>query len=402
MSRFPRALWNNVGLRPLILLLLTLAPAASLLAQRPHLLLTARRLHRLKLDAQRQTERWVNFEKRVKTVSDSPERGFELALYSSVTDNAAPCQEAIKWGLAHVQNVRQNALIVDWCRDALADGQESQLLSKAPRKAASPFRNARNQFFAQVAGGNASLDQARALWKELLPLIERDPRLAPSDLYALYEFLDAVNTNFHSDLRQDNPKLFADLPALLLLLQQPAQMEQPDWQTRLAGLMMVSLDPNLQTSSFVQGWAMEDPKMVREGPGVAYEFLLADPYLPGLGYYNMDPWVYENAGGLLLARSNWDADACWINVFRGEFQSAQCPANVRESARKFGRMNLLPITKRCVEVKQAPRTTTILSGLRPGATVEWRSGDQKRTETADASGLLLLSTDAQGKVCEKR
>jgi hypothetical protein len=395
-------MWNNVELRPLILLLLILAPAISLLAQHPHLLLTPRRLHRLKLDAQRQTERWTNFEKRVKTVSESPERGFELALYSRVTDDAVSCQEAIKWGLTHVQDVRQNALIVDWCRDALTGDQETALLPNARETGSSPFRNARDRFFARVAGGKASLDRARALWKELLPLVQRDPRLDARDLYGLYEFLDAVNTNFRTDLRQDDAKLFADLPTILLLSQQPAQMEKPAWRTRLAGLMMVNLDPNLQASSFVQGWAMEDPKMVREGPGVAYEFLLADPYLPGLGYYNMDPWVYENAGGFLLARSSWDADACWIAILRGQFQSVQCPANVRNSATKFGRMNLVPFPKGCIEAKQSARTITILSGLTPGATVEWRAGNQKRSAQADASGLLPLPIDAQGKVCEKR
>lgn len=370
-------------------------------AENPHLLLTARRLHRLKLDAQRQTERWANFEKRVKTVPDSSERGFELALYSRVTDDAASCQEAIKWGSAHIEDVRQNALIVDWCRDALAGNQAAELLSEGAGKGTSPFRSARDRLFAQVARGKASLEHARTAWKELLPLVERDPRLNAQDLYALYEFLDAVNTNFHTDLRQDNAKLFADLPTILLLSQQPAQMEKPDWQIRLAGLMMVSLDPNLQASSFVQGWAMEDPKMIREGPGVAYEFLLADPYLPGLGYYNMDPWAYENANGFLLARSSWDADACWIAVLRGQFQSTQCPANVRDSAQRFGRMNLLPVIKRCIQVTQPARTTTILSGLKSGAVVEWRAGDQKRTGQADASGLLLLPADAEGKVCEK-
>lgn len=395
-------LWNNVELRPLILLLLALAPAVSLFAQRPHLLLTPRRLHRLKLDAQRQTERWTNFQTRVKTVPDSTERGFELALYSRVTDDAPSCEQAVKWGLAHVQETRQNALIADWCGDALTEDQKAALLPKGAGKATSPFRNARDGFFAQVAEGNASLDRARAQWNELLPIIERDPRLDPRDLYALYEFLDAVNTNFHSDLRQDNAKLFADLPTILLLSQQPAQMEKPDWQTRLAGLMMVNLDPNLQASSFVQGWAMEDPKMVREGPGVAYEFLLADPYLPGLGYYNMDPWVYENAEGLLLARTSWDADACWIAILRGRFQATQCPANLRDSAAKFGRMNLLPVTKECIDVKQGARTVTILSGLKPGAAVEWRSRGQKQTARADASGLLPLSIDAEGKICEKR
>src|SRR5438270_2219228 len=51
----------------------------------PRLLLTPKRLKRLQRDRERQTERWINFEKRVNAVPDSPERGFELALYFAVT-----------------------------------------------------------------------------------------------------------------------------------------------------------------------------------------------------------------------------------------------------------------------------------------------------------------------------
>jgi hypothetical protein len=46
----------------------------------PRLLLTPQRLRRLQRDRARQTLRWQNFEARVQSVPDSPERGFELAL----------------------------------------------------------------------------------------------------------------------------------------------------------------------------------------------------------------------------------------------------------------------------------------------------------------------------------
>ena len=138
----------------------------------------------------------------------------------------------------------------------------------------------------------------------------------------------AMQTNFHTDLRRENSDLFSQLPAVFLLSLSPDQLQQPAWRTRIAGLIMVNVDPNLQASSFVQGWAMEDPKQQKEGPGVAYEFLWADPYLPGLGYFNMEPWVYLRDSGFLIARSNWeprgvlhqtDARKIRISALRAEF-----------------------------------------------------------------------------------
>ncbi len=74
----------------------------------------------------------------------------------------------------------------------------------------------------------------------------------------------------------------------------------------VAALALVAIDPNLPASQFLQSWALEDTQTLREGPGVAYELLWADPYLPGVGYQNMEPWVYDDHGRL-FARANWEA-----------------------------------------------------------------------------------------------
>jgi hypothetical protein len=366
----------------------------------PRLLLTARRLHRLKLDRQRQTERWVHFEDRVKNVPDSPERGFELALYSTVTDDESPCQEAARWGLTHPAEHRQNALIVNWCEAALSASQRQSLLA-APlaENVAKPFTSARDQLFVQLAEGRASRSSIRAQWSRLLPLIQQDPRVCLPEFYALFEFLDAADNTFRLDLRQDDGHLFAELPSVFLLSLEPGKLQNPDWETRIAGLMMVSLDPNLQGSSFIQGWAMEDPKMTREGPGVAYEFLWADPYLPGLGFYNMEPWVYDRPSGLLLARSSWEAKACRISLFRGSVKSLQCPPDVPAAFRVFGRLTLVPLERQCVTVPPQRDRTFIITNLKPGATVEWQNGRQKMSGIADASGLFRLSGETVGKIC---
>src|ERR1700722_16128286 len=80
----------------------------------PKLLLNAQRLRRLKRDRERKTVRWVNFENRVNNVPDSPERGFELALYYAITGDEAKGRGAVEWALSH-EVARQSALVLDWC-----------------------------------------------------------------------------------------------------------------------------------------------------------------------------------------------------------------------------------------------------------------------------------------------
>lgn len=394
-------------LRISLALLFLSAVSFSLAAQEstPRLLLTARRLHRLKLDNQRQTTRWSDFEDRVKNVPDSPERGFELALYSAVTGDETFCQEAVRWGLAHPANHRQNALIVNWCGTVIdAAGRKALLPSPVITDPAKPFSSARDEAFVRIARGDASADSIvahmRAQWSRLLPLIQHDPRVCLPELYALFEFLDAADKLFRADLRQNDGQLFANLPGVFLLSLSSEQLEKPKWQTRVAGLMMVSLDPNLQGSSFVQGWAMEDPKTVHDGPGVAYEFLWANPYLPGLGYYNMPPWVYDRPSGLLLARSSWEAPACRISLFRGQLESLGCPPDVRTAPAEFGKLTLLPLQKSCATVPAQGGRTFIISGLEPQAIVQWQEGGKKVSGRADASGLFQLSAETVGKVCQ--
>jgi hypothetical protein len=367
----------------------------------PRLLLTARRLHRLKLDRERNTARWSNFEHRVKTVPDSPQRGFELALYGIVASDAPSCHAAIQWGLKHKSEYRQTALIADWCQAQISESDRVALLADPPAfQANRPFTSARNVLFSQVARGEGSRDSAKEQWAQLLPLIQRDPRVCLPEAYALYEFLDAANTNFRIDLRQDDPRLFSNFPLLLLLSLHPAEVEQPQWKQRMGGLMMVNVDPNLQASSFVQGWALEDPRMVLDGPGIAYEFLWANPYLPGLGYYNMDHWFYDPDSGLLLARKSWDANSCWVSIFHGKVDTLQCAGDILNAPTKFGKLTLMPMKEQCEQVTVQPGEAVILSRLNPGRKLAWETNGEKFKAHADASGLALVSMSGTGRVCQ--
>ncbi len=145
----------------------------------------------------------------------------------------------------------------------------------------------------------------------------------------------AMRSLNRTDLRESDPHFFSLLPKEFLLSLQPDQVEHPDWMAHIAALALVTLDPNLENSQFLQGWAMEDSQMLRDGPGVAYEFLWADPYLPGVAYQNMDPWIYDPAGRL-FARTDWEHDACWISVSPKWHNEQNCGKSVTQ----FGTLTL--------------------------------------------------------------
>jgi hypothetical protein len=355
----------------------------------------------MKLDVGRHTQRWTNLERRVKTVPDSPERGFELALYSAVSNDSAACQDAVKWGKAHPREYRQVSLIADWCRAQTSPEDHTALLAAVPVfDAASPFRSARDILFHDIATARASRAQTEDLWARFLPAIQHDPRSCVSEMLALFEFIDAAHSAFRVDLRQQDAPLFSNLPAIFLLSLPPAQVESPEWKQRMGGLMMVNVDPNLQPSSFVQGWAMEDPKLVSDGPGVAYEFLLANPYLPGLGYYNMDLYIYDQPSALLLARKSWDQESCWMTIVPGGPKLSHCPSDLLETTQQFGKLSLVPMQHDCIDVSAKAGSVVILSHLPPGQALHWQSGDDKFTTQADASGLALVSASVEGTVCQ--
>ena len=90
--------------------------------------------------------------------------------------------------------------------------------------------------------------------------------------------------------------------------------------SRAAEFAMVAYDTNAAENQFLQGWLMQDRFLMRGGFGVPYEFLWANPYQPGLSYFQM-PLVYHDAlTGHLFARTSWDEDATWLGYFDGHLQ----------------------------------------------------------------------------------
>ena len=367
-------------------LVFSLIFAACAAAQSPKLLLSPQHLKRLQRDRERQTDRWLSFEHHVQTVPDSPERGFELALYYAVTNDEPQGREALQWAVSHPCEVRQVALVIDWVAPLVTAADRAQVGNRpCPNYHPGRIAQIRDTLFMKTALGETAVSSNPST---------TTPDIAdPDELYAALEFSAAKNA------RGD----FSDTAANYLLSFHPAELDHPNWRQHIIALALVSLDPNAQVSQFLQGWAMEDRFTIRDGPGVAYEFLWANPYLPGVSYQNMDPWVYDEKG-LLLARGGWSQSACWIEVTAAATSQQNCPPGWESQTVVFGHLTLIPMTDKCAPVERAAdrKESCILWKLKPHAKVAYTEDNQSRSSEADAAGMWRVPSDVGGKVCVHR
>jgi hypothetical protein len=220
------------------------------------------------------------------------------------------------------------------------------------------------------------------------------------ELYAAVEYLSAAKTVERTDLREEDPRFFSSLPVELLLSLKPKQVEHPDWRTHVASLALVSLDPNLDSSQFLQAWAIEDRQTVHEGEGVAYEFLWGDPYLPGVGYQNLDPWFYDESRGMLVGRSNWMPSACWIRIMPGKVEGELCPSDWETKPLVLGRLTLVPKLDKCVKLPNRDGTQSMIIWKAPSrGKLSYMDGKVQETTSVDASGMWRVPSNASAQVC---
>ncbi len=368
------SLWNNNRLRLATIAFLPVllwaqnqpmnqAPAVDVVPHTPHLLLTAQRLKRLKRDRDRQTLRWTNFADRIESVPNSPERGFELALYYVVTGDEDKGREAVAWAKGHPCERRQVALVRDWCA-ALFNGEP---VKGCERSTDSTVSGLRDQLLANAASGEDTESEVERDRKTVVDKLRGGNFDDANELYAAIEYLSVARTVERTDLREEDPRFFSSFPVEVLLNLKPKQVEHPDWRTHIAALALVSLDPNLDSSQFLQAWAIEDRQTIQGGEGVAYEFLWGDPYLPGVGYQNLDPWLYDPDRGMLVGRTNWTPSACWIRIAPGKTANELCPSDWESKPLKLGRLTLLPKVDRCVKLPHRDGNENIILWKVPAA-----------------------------------
>jgi hypothetical protein len=267
----------------------------------------------------------------------------------------------------------------------------------------------RDVLFLNIARNGVPPPDLQVWWEHTMAQVKDrgwDWLYKPEELYALAEIIIAVRESTRTDLRSNDGQQFEFLPTQFLLSLHPAQVEAPSWQMRAAALALVDMDPNLTSSQFLQGWAMEDTRVMRSGRGVAYEFLWANPYLPGVSYYNLDPWSYDPDAGVLYARSSWDKDSCWIRLDATGVADENCTAGWREHPFEAGRLNLIPFAGGCLDVPRSPEPgnglpakTLILWGLPPGARFTYRVDNQTISRNADHAGLFLVPINGEDRIC---
>ena len=329
---------------------------------------------------------------------DSPERGFELALYFAVTGEQARAEEAEQWAKSHPCEVRQIALIKEMLDNAAVSPEGCR--SPQPGSAnAGPIAKMRDSLFARLAD---SKDPETPPAQFLKALGETQPNNG-AELYAAVEYVTALRNSQGTDVRQEATQFFNSLPVQFLLSLKPAQVDHPDWQTHIAALALIGLDPNSDSSQFLQGWAIEDRQMIHDGPGVAYELLWADPYLPGVGYQNLDPWFYDEANARLLARTDWSTAACSIKISEAGVDSFQCPTGWQSKTVDFGHLKLIPVTEPCFQVSQRPNNaSSFLWKLPPNNRLKITEGGKTLIVQADRAGLWRVPSNIVGKVCTVR
>jgi hypothetical protein len=417
-----------------------LAPAAAQPAaeefrvsgDHPRLFLQARRLRFLERERERQSLRWRQFQALVEGKAAMPEPGFAWALYARVSGQPALCRDAVRWALSPGADLRQSALVFDWCQPELTT-EDSRALSAALERGAAWARKTpgvaavRDRALAAVAlAGHREELAARELrsviqdwWRgQIVPALEGagDP-VAPGDLFALMEILHAVKDNLDIDLRDPVKSWFHDLPLVRLFHYVPAPFPGaendfylpadgaavPDLRraalARAADLALVALDANTQPAGFLQGWLMRDTLLMRGPFGIPYELLWANPYQPGLSFHHAPRFYHDRRLGRLCVRSGWDDEAAWLQYRDGGFlqsaggaprDAAPPPAN---SLVRLGGVGLYRVAAPATrKVPGAELPQVFLIGLNPGEAFEISVGGRKPTaQTAGPGGIIGLA-----------
>jgi hypothetical protein len=409
----------------------------------PRLLLNQRRLRLLKRERERESLRWMQFNTLMQGKARMVEPGFALALWATVTAQPGVCREAGEWAQksANAQDareLRQIALVYDWCQGSLGEVTQSMLgrkLSASLKDKPTDAPAVRSRLFAALAVADMDSTNAQAFlkytvetwWKGgIMPRLLRgeNPFRRREETYAMTEILHTIRDNLRADLREGANRWFDELGAVQLLSYYPLPWPSPENEYRIpaysgkgdpdlreaafsraAEMALVSFDGNSQPHQFLQGWLMQDRFLMRGDFGITYEFLWANPYQPGLSFSYM-PDLFHGRGQL-LTRSSWDEDATWFSFQDGQ---SQVFANGQRSAirpeAKPGPVSLGPV--RVFFAASGPRLETgwlpppeegakpveeiaFVVGLQPDTRYDVEVDEQEMFEArTDSGGILEL------------
>ncbi len=410
----------------------------------PRLLLTKQRLRLLQRERERQSPRWQQFDALVASGAPMPETALAQALYYRVAENPAAGRKAVEWALdpkaldSNSGDLRQLALVFDWCGPLMSSAQSDRLAGKIEKAlGAASTQDVRTQSaraLAAIAIADHLKDQGQSI---LRPIVEQwfrgqfvkriEAGQAPmprEQIYALLELFHAIRDNLNVDLRESSPAYFRQLSLDHLAGFYPAPFPgpqndyfipaylhdgEPDLaeaaMARAAGLAMVAFDSNAAETQYLQSWLMQDRFIMRDPLGAVYEFLWANPYQPGLSY-SLLPLVFHNAAtGHVFARSSWDEDAVWIAYFDGHLQlfkdgklqvlrtgAAVKPVRIGDAVLMTAPSPEADGTLRF----QADTEATFVLGLSPNTQWDVEVDDEELSEAGtDVGGALVIALPAE-------
>jgi hypothetical protein len=409
--------------------------------EHPRLFLTAQRLRLLRREQERRTTRWVQFETLVAGRAPMPEMGFAQALFYKISGEKDYAARAIAWALAPANNdLRQLAIVFDWCQDALAEAQSKALQAKLVKGIAAAERErgipaVRNRTLAAVAlaGHDQQLSTRHMEWVvrtwwngEIAPGLRDGKDLLPRDsMYPLAEILNAVRDNTNIELRDGAQAYFKELPVYQLLSYYPAPyqasendyripsakgLKEPDLNratmARAAELALVAYDTNSTPNQFLQGWLMHDNFQMRGMLGAPYELLWANPYQPGLSYFHVPLLLHDELFGRLFIRASWEQDAKWFGYFGDEAQIFENgrPASIdpRTASEPVQMTEALVLPAKFAakfRMTLEEEQPVFIVGMKPRQAYEIEVDDEEMRElTSDAGGILPIQLPAKAAV----
>src|ERR1035441_8163640 len=96
----------------------------------PRLFLRPARLRLLKRERERASARWQQFDALMAGNAPMPEPGLAEALDYQISGNAAAGRQAVAWALGPGDDLRQLALVFDWCQELLSEAQRRDLAAR--------------------------------------------------------------------------------------------------------------------------------------------------------------------------------------------------------------------------------------------------------------------------------
>src|SRR5438105_1292334 len=102
----------------------------TLYTEHPRLFLGQHRLKLLQKEKERRSLRWQQFELLMAGHAPMPEPGFASALYYRVAQDKASGHAAVAWALGPGSDLRQLAMVFDWCQELLSPAQSRALSAK--------------------------------------------------------------------------------------------------------------------------------------------------------------------------------------------------------------------------------------------------------------------------------